>query len=200
MRTVRRLRSIEGLRDCGRSYGKHAAARPVNILMASVLPIRLPMVTYCTTTTVVGGGRHSMAKRYDAIVIGTGQAGPPLAVRMADEGLKTAIIERKLFGGTCVNGGCTPTNTLVASARAAHMARRAKDFGVAIGGPIDVDMESVKARKDAIGRQSNEGLAEWLRGTENLTVYEGHARFETANANPVNVETLEAPRIFRNAE
>ena len=139
-----------------------------------------------------------MAKRYDAIVIGTGQAGPPLAVRMADEGLKTAIIERKLFGGTCVNVGCTPTKTLVASARAAHMARRAKDFGVAVGGPIDVDMESVKARKDAIVRQSNEGLAEWLRGTENLTVYEGHARFETANAIAVNGETLEAPRIFLN--
>jgi pyruvate/2-oxoglutarate dehydrogenase complex dihydrolipoamide dehydrogenase (E3) component len=139
-----------------------------------------------------------MPKRYDAIVIGTGQAGPPLAVRLADEGQKTAIIERKLFGGTCVNVGCTPTKTLVASARAAYMARRAADFGVTIKGPIDVDMESVKARKDAVVRHSNRGLVKWLKGTEKLTVYEGHARFVAPGRIAVNGEELEAERIFLN--
>src|SRR6185436_18864701 len=91
----------------------------------------------------------SMAIKYDAVVIGTGQAGPPLAARLAEEGLKTAIIERKLFGGTCVNVGCVPTKTLVASARAAYIARRAADFGVTLAGPVGVDMRKVKARKDA---------------------------------------------------
>ena len=118
-----------------------------------------------------------MAENFDAIIIGTGQSGPSLAARMTREGMKTAIIERKLFGGTCVNVGCIPTKTLVASARAAYMARRGADFGVNIDGSINVDMKRVKARKDDVVRQSNEGVTNWLKNMDNLTVYEGHGRF-----------------------
>lgn len=139
-----------------------------------------------------------MAKKYDAIVVGTGQSGPSLAARLVKEGLKTAIIERKLFGGTCVNVGCIPTKTLVASARAAYIARRAADFGVVIGGPVGIDMRRVKARKDAVVRQSNEGVTRWLKNMPNLTVYEGHGRFEAPRAVRVNGELLEADRIFIN--
>ena len=112
--------------------------------------------------------------------------------------MKTAIIERKLFGGTCVNVGCIPTKTLVASARAAYLARRGADFGVVIDGPIAVDMNQVKARKDRIVRQSNEGVTNWLKNMENLTVCEGHARLENANSVRVNGEVLEAERIILN--
>jgi len=122
-----------------------------------------------------------METKYDAIVIGTGQAGPSLAVRLAGTGMKVAIIERNRFGGTCVNNGCIPTKTLVASARAAHVARRASDYGVTIRGPIAVDMKKVKMRKDALVRQSSEGVEKWLRNTQNLTVIEGHARFADAH-------------------
>ena len=139
-----------------------------------------------------------MTTRFDAIVIGTGQSGPPLASRMADEGMKVAVIERKLFGGTCVNVGCIPTKTLVASARTAHVTRRAGDYGVMVGGPVSVDMKRVKARKDDIVRASNEGIAEWMKGTENVTVYEGHARFEGPDTVRVNGELLQAARIFIN--
>jgi len=139
-----------------------------------------------------------MAKKYDAIIIGTGQAGPSLAQRMTREGLKTAIIERKLFGGTCVNVGCIPTKALVASARAAHMARRGGDFGVDIDGSIKVDMKQVKARKDAIVKQSNTGVTNWLKTMDNLTVYEGHARLESANTVRVNGDLLEADKIVIN--
>ncbi len=139
-----------------------------------------------------------MSERFDAVIIGTGQSGPSLAARMTQEGMKTAIIERKLFGGTCVNVGCTPTKTLVASARAAYMARRGADFGVAIGGSISVDMKKVKARKDGVVRQSNEGVTNWLKNMENLTVYEGHGRLETATSVRVNGELLEADKIIFN--
>jgi pyruvate/2-oxoglutarate dehydrogenase complex dihydrolipoamide dehydrogenase (E3) component len=139
-----------------------------------------------------------MTERYDAIVIGTGQSGPSLAVRLAKAGRKTAIIERKLFGGTCVNVGCIPTKTLIASARAAHVARNGADFGVAIDGRITVDMMRVKARKDAVVRQSNEGVTKWLRGTPNLTVLEGHARLEGPRTVRVNGRLLEAAQIFLN--
>ena len=139
-----------------------------------------------------------MATRYDAIVIGTGQSGPPLAARLAAEGLTTAIIERKRFGGTCVNVGCVPTKTLVASARAAYIARRAADFGVAIDGAVTVDMAKVKARKDEIVREDAQGVEEWMRTTENVTVYVGHARFEGPHSVRVNGELLEAERIFIN--
>jgi pyruvate/2-oxoglutarate dehydrogenase complex dihydrolipoamide dehydrogenase (E3) component len=139
-----------------------------------------------------------MAEKYDAIVIGTGQSGPSLAVRLAQEGLKTAIIERKLFGGTCVNVGCTPTKALVASARAAYMARRGSDFGVVIAGAINVDMKRVKARKDAVVRPSTEGVENWLKNTPNLTVYEDHARFEGAHQVRIDHGLLEAEKIFIN--
>src|SRR5881397_1684360 len=139
-----------------------------------------------------------MATKYDAIVIGTGQAGPSLAVRLADTGMKVAIIERKRFGGTCVNNGCIPTKTLVASARAAHVARRASEYGVMINSSITIDMKKVKERKDAVVRRSNEGLEKWLKSTENLTVYEGHARFEDAHRVLVGAELLEAGKIFIN--
>ncbi|AMP05079.1 FAD-containing oxidoreductase [Collimonas pratensis] len=139
-----------------------------------------------------------MHQRYDAIVIGTGQSGPSLAVRLAQAGRKTAIIERKNFGGTCVNTGCIPTKTLIASARVAHMARRAAEFGVMLDSPVVVDMARVKARKDLVVSQSNQGVASWLRSTPNLTVIEGHARFESAHGVMVNGELLEADEIFIN--
>ena len=135
---------------------------------------------------------------YDAIIIGTGQAGPSLAVRLASTGMKVAIIERKRFGGTCVNNGCIPTKTLVASARAAHVARRAGEYGVRIDSSIDVDMKKVKERKDDVVRRSNEGVEKWLKSTEKLTVYEGHARFEDAHQVRVGAEFLEAEKIFIN--
>ena len=139
-----------------------------------------------------------MAEKFDAIIIGTGQSGPSLAARMTREGMKTAIIERKLFGGTCVNVGCIPTKALVASARAAYMARRGADFGVAIDGSIAVDMKQVKARKDGIVRQSNEGVTNWLKNMNNLTVYEGHGRLQSATSVRVNGDLLEAERIVLN--
>lgn len=139
-----------------------------------------------------------MDTSYDAIVIGTGQAGPSLAARFAGEGRETAIVERHLFGGTCVNTGCTPTKALVASARAAHMARRTEDFGVSVGGPVTIDMEKVKARKDAIVRQSTEGVEKWLKGTDNLTVYEDHARFVGPKTLSVGDRRITADRIFIN--
>lgn len=137
-------------------------------------------------------------KKFDAIIIGTGQAGPALAARLAGAGMKTAIIERKKFGGTCVNTGCIPTKTLVASAHAAHIARRAADFGVMIDSPIRVDMKKVKARKDSVAGQSNKGVENWLKNTKNLRVYEGHARFEDANTLSVGGEQLQAEKIFIN--
>ena len=139
-----------------------------------------------------------MAETFDAVIIGTGQSGPSLAARMTKEGMRTAIIERKLFGGTCVNVGCIPTKTLVASARAAYMARRGSDFGVMIDGPIAVDMKAVKERKDAVVRQSNEGLTNWLKTMDGLTVHEGHGRLEGPNSVRVNGEVLEAERIVLN--
>ena len=139
-----------------------------------------------------------MAAKYDAIVIGTGQSGPSLAGRLAAAGMKVAIIERQRFGGTCVNNGCIPTKTLVASARAAYMAKRGADFGVEIGGPITVDMKKVKARKDATVRRSNEGVEKWLKTMNNGTVYEGHARFEGPHTVSVGGESLEAEKIFIN--
>ncbi|MCZ6864126.1 MAG: FAD-dependent oxidoreductase, partial [Candidatus Dadabacteria bacterium] len=139
-----------------------------------------------------------MITKYDAIIIGTGQAGPTLAARLAGEGMKTAIIERKLFGGTCVNTGCTPTKTMVASARAAYIVRRGSDFGVMIDGSVSVDMKKVKSRKDEVVRQSNEGVESWLKNTKNLTVHEGHARFEDTYTISINGERLEAEKIFIN--
>ena len=137
-------------------------------------------------------------ERFDAIVIGTGQAGPALAVRLSASGRKTAILERKRIGGTCVNVGCIPTKTLIASARAAHVARRGLEYGVLIDGPVRIDMARVKSRKDEIVRQSNQGVTKWLRNAPNVTLIEGHGRFEGPHTIGVNGRSLEAPEIFIN--
>src|SRR6516165_10702899 len=105
--------------------------------------------------------------KYGAIIIGTGQAGPALARRLAGSGMKVAIIERHLFGGTCVNTGCTPTKTLVASAYAMHVARRGAEYGFAIGGDVTVDMKRVKARKDYVSGLSNKGVERSLKNLKN---------------------------------
>jgi pyruvate/2-oxoglutarate dehydrogenase complex dihydrolipoamide dehydrogenase (E3) component len=139
-----------------------------------------------------------MTSAFDAIVIGTGQAGPHLAGRLAARGMKVAIVERKLFGGTCVNTGCIPTKAMVASAYAIHTARRAADYGVAIDGGVTADMQRVKARKDAISGQSRMGIESWLTGLENCTVYRGHARFESPREVGVGPDWLTADRIFIN--
>ncbi len=136
--------------------------------------------------------------KYDAIIIGTGQCGPALAGRMDREGLRVAIVERKLIGGTCVNVGCIPTKALVASARAAHMARRGPDFGVQLDGPVRVDMKRVKARMKEISGQSNRGLTSWIEGMENVTLYRGHAQLESANQVRINGDLIEADKVFLN--
>src|SRR5215472_12384517 len=118
-----------------------------------------------------------MSKSFDAIIIGAGQAGPSLAGRLTGAGQKVAIIERKLFGGTCVNVGCTPTKTLIASAYAAHIARRAADYGVRIEGPVRVDMKAVKTRKDGVVAVFRDGLERSLKTLQGCTVYQGHGRF-----------------------
>jgi pyruvate/2-oxoglutarate dehydrogenase complex dihydrolipoamide dehydrogenase (E3) component len=139
-----------------------------------------------------------MKNTFDVIVIGTGQSGPFLAVRMAAAGKRVAIIERGRFGGTCVNTGCIPTKTLVASAYVAHMARRAGEFGVEVANTVHVDMKRVKARKDEISGKSRDGLESWLKSTPNCTVYPGHARFESPNEVRVGEELLTAQQIFIN--
>ena len=139
-----------------------------------------------------------MSANYDAIIIGTGQSGPALAGRLNKEGQKTAIIERKLVGGTCVNVGCTPTKTLVGSARIAFMARQAGKFGISIDGDVTVDMKRVKARKDEIAGASNQGVTDWLEGMDNVDLIRGHARFVDSHAVEVNGNVLEADRIFIN--
>jgi len=135
---------------------------------------------------------------YDAIVIGSGQAGPPLAVRLAKSGMRVALVEREHLGGTCVNDGCIPTKTLVASARAAHVARHAADWGVAVGGTVSVDMRAVKERKDRVVAQSIENLRKWIAGTERLTLVWGAAHFVGPHRIAVNGEVLDAPKIFIN--
>lgn len=135
-----------------------------------------------------------MPQHFDAIVIGTGQGGSPLAVRLAEKGRKTAVIERDKFGGTCVNVGCTPTKAYVASARTAHVARRAADYGVKLAGDVSVDLAQVKARKDRIIGQSRTGVEKWLRGTDNLTVFNGHARF--TGAHTLNITDPESVNLL----
>jgi pyruvate/2-oxoglutarate dehydrogenase complex dihydrolipoamide dehydrogenase (E3) component len=137
-----------------------------------------------------------MSNRFDAIIIGSGQSGPSLAERFAQSGMRVAVVERKHFGGTCVNTGCVPTKTLVASAYVAQMARRAEEYGVDVGGCVTVDMKRVKARKDAIVMRSRNGIAKWLEGL--ATVYRGHARFTGPRTVSVNGESLEADKIIIN--
>jgi len=141
-----------------------------------------------------------MVQRFDAIIVGAGQAGPPLAGRLTAAGQTVAVIERKLFGGTCVNYGCIPTKTLVASAHAAHLARRGGEFGVNTGfeGAVTVDMAAVKARKDRISIADREGVESWLDGMQGCTVIRGHARFESPCTIRVDDQLLEADRIFLN--
>jgi pyruvate/2-oxoglutarate dehydrogenase complex dihydrolipoamide dehydrogenase (E3) component len=137
-------------------------------------------------------------ERFDAIVVGAGQAGPALASRLDAEGLKTAIVERKLLGGTCVNVGCIPTKTLVGSARAIHMARRGAEYGFS-SGELRVDMQAVKARKDGVVRQSSDGLASWIGGMKNVTLIQGQARFTGPRTIDVGGKrSLQADRIFLN--
>lgn len=135
---------------------------------------------------------------FDALVIGAGQAGPSLAARLAGAGMKVAIVERKLFGGTCVNTGCMPTKALVASAYAAHLARRAADYGVRIEGAVGIDMKAVKARKDKVSGDARRNVESWLKGLAGCTVVEGHARFESPHTVRVGEALLTAPRIFLN--
>ncbi|HLJ14634.1 MAG TPA: FAD-containing oxidoreductase [Bryobacteraceae bacterium] len=139
-----------------------------------------------------------MTNHYDAIVIGTGQAGPYLAARLAGDGKKVAVIERNRFGGTCVNTGCIPTKTLVASAHAAHLAHRAANFGVALEGAVKVDMKRVKARMDSVSGKSRTSVETWMKGLANCTVYEEHARFESAHEVRAGTSLLTADSIFIN--
>ncbi|AJC81859.1 mercuric reductase protein (plasmid) [Rhizobium etli bv. phaseoli str. IE4803] len=137
-------------------------------------------------------------KSFDAIVIGAGQAGPFLAARMVEKGMKVALIERKFLGGTCVNAGCMPTKTLVASARAAHVARSAAAYGVNIRGDIAIDMKVVRARAETVTMNARNGLIGWFAGMDGMSVIYGHARFEGPKTVSVNGESLSAPRIFLN--
>lgn len=139
-----------------------------------------------------------MPKNFDAIVVGTGQAGPALAARLSGAGLSVAVVERAKFGGTCVNNGCTPTKTLVASAYAAQLARRAAEYGVDTGGAVRVDMQKVKARKDAVAGRSSQGVEKWMRGLQNATVIQGHARFTGPRTLRVGDEEISAEKIFLN--
>jgi pyruvate/2-oxoglutarate dehydrogenase complex dihydrolipoamide dehydrogenase (E3) component len=137
-------------------------------------------------------------KTFDAIVIGAGQAGPFLTGRLTAAGMTVAMIERDLFGGTCVNTGCTPTKTLVASARVAHQARRAAEYGVKLEGAVSIDMRAVRARKDTVVQRSRTDLEKWLRGMERCTVIQGHARFESPREVRIGDELITAERIFIN--
>ncbi len=137
-------------------------------------------------------------KRFDAIIIGAGQAGPSLAGRFNDADKTVAIIERKHVGGTCVNTGCKPTKTLVASAYAAHLARRASDYGIGIGSDVTVDMQAVMRRSHKVTLDSRHGNESWLEGMPNCTLIRGHARFESSNVIRVGDELLTAPQIFLN--
>ena len=139
-----------------------------------------------------------MGRSFDAIIIGAGQAGPFLALRLGEAGMKVAIVERKLFGGTCVNTGCTPTKTLVASAHVAHLARRAAEFGVVLGGDVGVDMKRIKARQRAIVRTQREGVEQLVRSQPNCRVYKGQARFESARQVRVGDDILTAAKVFIN--
>ncbi|CAN7211751.1 FAD-containing oxidoreductase [Aminobacter sp. LjRoot7] len=139
----------------------------------------------------------SAAHKFDAIIIGCGQAGPPLAGRLTAAGQTVALIERKLVGGTCINTGCKPTKTMVASAYAAHLARTGADYGVSTGS-VSVDMKAVKARKDKVTVDSRSGLEDWIGGMKGCTLYRGHARFEGPHEVRVGDELLHGERIFIN--
>ena len=140
----------------------------------------------------------SEALKFDAIVIGAGQAGPSLADRLARAGKRVAFAERHLFGGTCVNTGCTPTKTMVASAYAAYVARRALDYGVVLTSDVRIDMKRVIARRDEIVLKSRKGVEEWLRSNDRITVFLGTAAFESSHVVRLGETRLTAPLIFLN--
>ncbi|HUE89361.1 MAG TPA: mercuric reductase [Vicinamibacterales bacterium] len=140
----------------------------------------------------------TLVTRVDAIIIGAGQAGPPLAGRLTAAGMTVVLAERHLFGGTCVNTGCMPTKTLVASAYAAHLARRGADFGVVLDAPVRVDMPRVKARADAVTLKARSGVEKSLRSMNGCTVVQGHARFENTDRVRVGDDVFSAPRVFIN--
>ena len=137
-------------------------------------------------------------QKFDAIIIGTGQAGPPLAARLVKSGMKVAVIERGSFGGTCINTGCIPTKTLIASAHAAKVARHSADYGVRVPGEVTVDMKAVKARKDAISGRSRDRVESWMEGLKSATVYQEAARFISPQEIAVGKEVLRAEKIFIN--
>ncbi|MBV8924304.1 MAG: FAD-containing oxidoreductase [Bradyrhizobium sp.] len=139
-----------------------------------------------------------MTRTFDAIVIGAGQAGPPLAGRLTASGMKVAIIERDKFGGTCVNTGCMPTKTLVASAYAAHLARRGADYGIVLDQPVRLDMRKVRSRAATVTANASRSVENWLRNMKGCTVFQGSARFEGPKEVRVGPELLSAPRIFIN--
>src|SRR4249920_3459405 len=117
------------------------------------------------------------ASHYDAVVIGSGQGGTPLSMALAKAGMQTALIERKHVGGTCINEGCTPTKTMVASGRVAYLARRAADYGVRTGS-ISIDFEKIRQRKRDIVESFRGGSQRRLEKTENLDLIFGEARFD----------------------
>ncbi|WP_426037596.1 FAD-containing oxidoreductase [Cypionkella sp. TWP1-2-1b2] len=137
-------------------------------------------------------------REFDAIIIGAGQAGASLAGRLNDAGMKVAIIERHLVGGTCVNTGCMPTKTLVASAYAAHTARRGGDYGFSIQGQVEIDMPAVEARAKKVVEDARAGNEAWLAAMANVALIRGHARFASAHSVMVDGQELTAPRIFIN--
>lgn len=138
------------------------------------------------------------AKQFDAIIVGAGQAGPSLAGRLAEAGRKVAVVERKLFGGTCVNTGCTPTKAIIASAYVAHKARTSGEYGIDVQGVVNANLKAIKARKNSILLKSRNNIESWLRGMENCTVYTGQACFESPTEMRVGEELISAPQIFLN--
>jgi len=139
-----------------------------------------------------------MSKSFDAIIVGAGQAGPSLAGRLTAAGMSVALVERHLFGGTCVNTGCMPTKALVAAAEVAHQARRAADFGVVIEGGISVDMRAIKARKERVAGTANKNVEAWVRGMKGCTVFHGHARFVSSHTLQIGDAQITADKIFLN--
>ncbi|MCB8820751.1 FAD-containing oxidoreductase [Microvirga rosea] len=139
-----------------------------------------------------------MNDRFDAIIIGAGQAGPSLAGRLTGAGMKIALVERELFGGTCVNTGCMPTKTLVASAYAAYLARRGADYGIRLKDPVEIDFGRIKTRADTVARNARDSIERWLRTMDGLTVMNGHARLEGQGRVRVGERLLQAPKIFIN--
>lgn len=179
--------------ECVENCGSHYADGGLADFPAVIVEFAAARVTFTDDT----GEEEDEMAAYDAIIIGTGQAGPALARRAAGSGMKVAVIERGRFGGTCINTGCTPTKTLVASAYAAHVARRGADYGFSTG-EVKIDMERVKARKDYVVGLSSRGVEQSLKSLENCRVYEGHARFVSPREVQVGAEILNSDRIFIN--